>query len=145
MFSATATEAAGRGEVLLARASRPPVPLVVRDGQAIHFLADPVAGRPAPRDTPLWPLFVENVLRSAGGAVSDAGYRREGLLDLDSSRLGRTRDEARLLARIPSLAPDRAAILRRARPWLALAAAVLLALLFLPQPIRWWLGRRPGR
>lgn len=145
VFAASALEASLRGDVLLARGSEPPFAVIARHGRAIHFLPDPVTGQPPPTATTLWPLFVENVLRVAGGVVADAGYRREGLLDLESSRLGRVRAEAPLLARIPGLAPDRAAVVRRARPWLASGAALLLALLFLPGRFRRWPGRRPRR
>ena len=118
------------GEVLLARMGSPHVPVVTRMGNLVHFLPDPTAGDPAPIRTPLWPLFIENVLRRAGGGGEEAGYRREGLLDLASSRLGRTLAEAPILARLPSLPPDRAAVPRSLRPWLLGLVLLLLAWLY---------------
>ncbi len=117
-------------------------PVVARLGQVVHFLPDPTRGRPAPADTPLWPLFVDDLLGEVGGrgAVGGAGYRRLGTPDDASSSLGRTPTELRipdLRARPADLAPET----RSLRPPL-LAGAVLALLLLWIVP---WSGRRARR
>lgn len=117
-------------------------PVVVRDGRTVHFLPDPQLGTPSPGDSPLWPLFVDNLLREVAGTKTEGsrGYRRRGLLDAGSSCLGRTTTslDLGLLADRP---PDRAAVVHPLRPWLLAGAGACLLLLWSAPAWR----RRPVR
>lgn len=105
-------------------------PVVARSGPIIHFLPDPTRGRRAPAETPLWPLFLDDLVREVAGdaAAGGAGYRQRGLLDDASSALGRSEgswDVPDLSARSPDVQPET----RSLRP--LLVAGALLALLLL--------------
>ncbi len=99
----------------------------------VRWHGDPVLGRPAAIETALWPLFVENVARLAGGDAGPAGHRVRGVLDPDVSRLGRdvVAFDPRSIERAP-----RDVIATRVS--LRLAAAVLAAIGLA------WLWIRPG-
>lgn len=76
--------------VLLARRGANAWPIVLRAGRIVRLVPDPLRGRPAPVDTSFWPLLVDNLLAAVdGGRPSGAGFRAKGLLDADSSRVGR--------------------------------------------------------
>jgi hypothetical protein len=77
-------------------------PVVAREGRTVHFLPDPTRGRPPPAAMPLWPLLLDNVLDEVTGGKAGDGVvgRRVGLLDPESSRLGRVATPIE----IPSLA-----------------------------------------
>lgn len=63
-------------------------PIVTRqaDGR-VRFAPDPTRGDPAPAEAPLWPLFIQNWIELRGRF----GLEPEGLLDPETSRLGRDR------------------------------------------------------
>lgn len=61
----------------------------VAGGAEVEVPFDPLLGVPAPADTPLWPLLVENVVAAAAGAPAPGGARVLGLLDPERARLGR--------------------------------------------------------
>jgi hypothetical protein len=115
-------------------------PVVRREGAAVHFLPDPLAGTRAPADSPLWPLFVDDLLAWADGAAVAGGARRRGLLDAESTRLG-TRPVPLDPAVLDAAVPDREPVWRTLRP-LALALGALALLLLWGGPA---LRRRGGR
>jgi hypothetical protein len=129
----------GEAALAWARAGGRRVPLLVaRDGRA-RLVCDPLAGSPAPAETALWPLLVENFVRQAAGADAvGAGWRARGLLDLDASRLGV--DEAPWRGPVPAAASRAERAPLALRTPLALAGALALGLLWL---VPW--GRRAGR
>ncbi len=105
-----------------------PSPVLVR------WHADPSLGRPAAIDTPLWPLFIENVIRligaeAVGGGESAAGRRWTGVLDLDVTRLGR--DVAPFDRTALDAAPRDVSARRRVlSPWFAGVGSICLSLLW---------------
>lgn len=117
-------------EVLLARrAGTRTWPVLLRAGRRVRLAPDPLRGKPAPADSPFWPLLVENLLREAGGAGVGGGYRARGLLDDDSSRPGRARQPFDPAA-VASARPVGARPRRPLRPWLLGGALLCLALLW---------------
>ena len=62
-----------------------------RTSLAYVWRADPLAGTPAPADTPAWPVFWANLLDHLRGGDVGAGWRATGVLDPDVTRLGRDR------------------------------------------------------
>jgi len=54
-----------------------------------RFAADPLAGSPAPVDHPVWPLFLDTIVERLHGRASANGWRAQGLLDPEESRVGR--------------------------------------------------------
>jgi hypothetical protein len=58
---------------------------------AYAWAADPLAGSPAPVDTPAWPVFWANLLSTLRGDDVGGGWRARGVLDPDVTRLGRDR------------------------------------------------------
>ena len=120
-------------------------PVVVRRDQVVHFRPDPTRGRPAPAETPLWPLFLDDLLEvvAGQGEAGGAGYRRRGTLDDASSALGRLSSSWSPpdLAGFP---PDVAERTRSFRPFLVAGALLALLLLWV---VRWSNGqpRRPAR
>jgi hypothetical protein len=117
-------------DLLLGRRAEEGVFAVVeRRGRVVRLAPDPLRGSPAPAETPFWPLFLENLVGEVAGEVGPAGYRRQGLLDLATSRLGRDRsdfDPGWIAAATPDLPPPD----RPLRPWLLGAALGCLALLW---------------
>jgi hypothetical protein len=123
--------------VLLARGADAVVGL--RKGE-VWFLPDPLRGRPSPARTPLWPLFVENVVTGVAGRPLALGYRVDGLADPDATLLGR--DVAPFdPAWLRGLAPDREPAAVALRPWLV-GGAVLCRLLLTLAPRMRGEGRR---
>lgn len=115
-------------------------PVVARKERVVHFLPDPTRGRPAPQETPLWPLFLDDLLGEVAGraAAGGAGYRRLGTVDDASSALGRT-STTWAVPDLGAFPPDVAPETRSMRP--PLVAGALLALLLL-----WivpWFGGHP--
>ena len=116
--------------------------LIGEDAQGRVLVAfDVTRGAPSPAQRPAWPIFVENLVRTILGSPSDlpgqAGVRREGLLDVGSTRLGR---ETRALdAGWLAAAPVREVGAPRAlAPWLGGVGLLLLGAL-------WWReARRRG-
>jgi hypothetical protein len=116
--------------------------VVERRGDLVRFAPDPLRGRPAPVATPLWPLFLENLVGEVAGDLGPLGYRRRGLLDDATSRLGRTPPAPSIEipaspAEVP--APARSVDLR---PWLVLSGLLCLLLLWAHPASR---GTRAGR
>jgi hypothetical protein len=60
-------------------------------GPSYTWFADPLAGSPAPADTPAWPVFWANLVESLRGDDVGGGWRARGVLDPDVTRLGRDR------------------------------------------------------
>jgi hypothetical protein len=82
-------------------------PVVSRKEKTIVFWPDPLAGAPSPSETPLWPLFVDNLRRRIMGADLGAdGWRVRGLLDIETSELGTRRTDlervSAMLAGVPA-------------------------------------------
>ena len=95
----------------------------------VRWHADPSLGRPPAIDTPLWPLFIENVVRLIGGAPGSAGHRWKGVLDPNVTRLGRDVvpfDESALAAAPRDVIARRNAL----GPWLAGVGSICLAVLW---------------
>jgi hypothetical protein len=96
----------------------------------IRFLPDPLAGTPAPVDHPIWPLFLDAVVSRVHGRAAAGGWRVQGVLDPDETRLGHDVvpfDPAWLEA-----APRRVARTKWRVPLLAGAAACLALLWVVP-------------
>ncbi len=121
-------------DVLLARRGATTWPVVTRTGSRVRLVPDPLRGEPAPVDSPFWPLLIDNLLAGAGAQrVVGAGFRAEGLLDVESSRLGRDArpfDPATLAAAEPL---DAASPRSLRTPLVCLGVACLLLLWALPQ------------
>jgi len=122
-------------------ATGPPFPLVrVRQGApggplVVDWCPDPLAGSPPPVDHPVWPIFIDDVVARARGRTGPAGLRVQGLIDLETTRLGRDVapfDRAWLVAAPLDLAPR---TLAWGLPLLALGS-ICLALLWLVPGMR---------
>lgn|GEM_PF-2196640 len=108
--------------------------LLVGTSEDVALLFDVLRGRPAPADEPFWPVFIDNLVRTAlgeQGAASGggAGVRRQGVLDPASTRLGRQArpfDPAWLVPLSVTAAP----VSRAGAPWLAGLGLGLLLLLW---------------
>ena len=86
---------AGGAECLSPPGTSPGVRVVERErsaGEPVYtWRADPLAGFPAPVDTPAWPVFWANVVEHFTGGDVGAGWKANGVLDPDVTRLGRDR------------------------------------------------------
>ncbi len=124
---------------LLWRGGPRPWPIVAESGRRVLFLPDPLVGRAPPAETPLWPLFVDDLVAAclgvpAGGAP---GWRRLGLLDEATTRLGREATPPEEVRRMVAAASrDRPAPAFALRLPLVLAALVALLLLWVRIPSR---------
>jgi hypothetical protein len=111
----------------------------------VRLAPDPLRGQPAPVDTPFWPLWIDNLVRArAMGRPVGAGFVASGLLDADSSRLGR---DVRPLdpAVIRNAPPLARAPPRSLRAPLVLGALVCLLLLWVAPRLGRRLARAPRR
>jgi hypothetical protein len=125
-----------------------PWPVLAARGRRVDFLPDPLRGEPPPVACALWPLFLDNLVRLALGEESavGSGWRRQGLLDPATSRLGGAApfppSAALPLGDVPA---DRPPGLLPLGPYLLAGGLLALLALWLGPSVRRWGRTGPAR